>query len=131
MHLKAKVPTYLLHPHLQASCFWRENQPIRSLVSATPPRTSKHTYIFHGITSFYFCGKGLKNTILVFKQQKEELQSSVLSYWGNSRQIQAKHSRNVTFVDFVLNKTRIRRIYVTIIFSRKETISKLKERLLS
>ena len=35
----------------------------------------------------------------------------------------------MTFVDFVLNKTRIRRNYITTIFSCKKTISKLKHRL--
>ena len=49
--------------------------------------------------------------------------------WGYNRRIQAKHSRNVTFVDFVLNKTRIRRNYITTIFSFKKTISKRKHRL--
>ena len=43
------------------------------------------------------------HTILVFKQQKEELKTSVSGY---NRRIQAKHSRNVTFVDFVLNKSK-------------------------
>ena len=65
----------------------------------------------------------------MFKQHKEELKTSVSSGLGYNRRIQAKHSRNVTFVNFVLNKTRIRRNYITKIFSCKKTISKLKHRL--
>ena len=46
------------------------------------------------------------HTILVFKQQKEELKLVYHLCWGYNRRIQAKHSRNVTFVDFVLNKSK-------------------------
>ena len=46
------------------------------------------------------------HTILVFKQQKEELKTRYRLCWGYNRRIQAKHSRNVTFVDFVLNKSK-------------------------